>query len=348
MTVTIVRGVTADDAVNASSITGTLPVVNGGTGATSATAYAVITGGTTSTSPYQSVSGVGTSGQVLTSNGTGTLPTWQAGGGGAAAAGTLTGTTLASNVVNSSLQTVGTISTGVWNGTAIDVAHGGTGDTSLTAYAILAGGTTSTGAVQSISGVGTSGQLLVSNGASALPTWQSVSATTALNLFNTVAVTVTDTTGRMTLPAQPRFFALNDLSEASNNITGDGTLATVVFQTVVTNVGSYYDNTTGIFTAPVTGFYTFNSMIIASSMAAAAARNVQLYFSVNNAVSNLRYGYYGTTSPANSNDILGLSFSDNLQLTANDTVRVKFAVVGGSKDVSLLGAAVRFSGALLG
>ncbi len=53
----------------------------GGTGIASATAYAVICGGTTSTNPFQNVSGLGTAGQVLTSNGAGTLPTWQAGGG---------------------------------------------------------------------------------------------------------------------------------------------------------------------------------------------------------------------------------------------------------------------------
>ncbi len=54
----------------------------------------------------------------------------------------------------------------------VTVAQGGTGDATLTAYAVLCGGTTTTGAVQSVSGVGTSGQVLVSNGASALPTWQ--------------------------------------------------------------------------------------------------------------------------------------------------------------------------------
>lgn len=54
----------------------------------------------------------------------------------------------------------------------ITVAKGGTGDASVTAYAVLCGGTTSTGVVQSVSGAGTSGQILTSNGASALPTWQ--------------------------------------------------------------------------------------------------------------------------------------------------------------------------------
>ena len=59
------------------NVTGTLPVANGGTGATSQTAYAVLAGGTTSTGAYQSVASVGTSGQVLMSNGAGALPTFQ-------------------------------------------------------------------------------------------------------------------------------------------------------------------------------------------------------------------------------------------------------------------------------
>lgn len=57
----------------------------------------------------------------------------------------------------------------------LGVAGGGTGATSQTAYAVLAGGTTSTGAYQSVSGLGTSGQVLMSNGAGALPSWQTVS-----------------------------------------------------------------------------------------------------------------------------------------------------------------------------
>lgn len=44
-----------------------------------------------------------------------------------AAAGTLTGTTLNSSVVSSSLTSLGTISTGVWAATDVAVAHGGTG-----------------------------------------------------------------------------------------------------------------------------------------------------------------------------------------------------------------------------
>ncbi|MFA6080756.1 MAG: hypothetical protein WC753_04770 [Candidatus Gracilibacteria bacterium] len=46
------------------------------------TAYAVICAGTTATGALQNVSGLGSAGQVLTSNGAAALPSWQAGGAG--------------------------------------------------------------------------------------------------------------------------------------------------------------------------------------------------------------------------------------------------------------------------
>jgi len=75
-------------------------------------------------------------------------------------ASTLTGTTLNATVVSSSLTSVGTIATGVWSGTAIAVAKGGTGATSasITAFNNITGysaagatGTTSTNLVFSTS-----------------------------------------------------------------------------------------------------------------------------------------------------------------------------------------------------
>lgn len=60
-----------------SNVSSTLPVANGGTGRASHTAYAVLCGGTTSTGAQQSVAALGSSGQVLTSNGAGALPTFQ-------------------------------------------------------------------------------------------------------------------------------------------------------------------------------------------------------------------------------------------------------------------------------
>lgn len=62
---------------NAANVTGTVLVANGGTGMTTTTPYAVFAGGTTATGNHQQVSGLGSSGQVLTSNGAGALPSWQ-------------------------------------------------------------------------------------------------------------------------------------------------------------------------------------------------------------------------------------------------------------------------------
>jgi hypothetical protein len=94
-----------------------------------------------------------------------------------AAAGTLTGDTLASNVLSSSLTSVGTITTGTWNGSTIAIANGGTGQTTkaaafdalspmTTAGDIVYGGTNGTGTRLA---KGTDGQVLVL--ASGVPKW---------------------------------------------------------------------------------------------------------------------------------------------------------------------------------
>lgn len=71
-------------------------------------------------------------------------------------------------------------------GSPLIVAQGGTGVSSLTPFAVLAGGTTSTNPVQSIASVGTTGQVLTSNGAGALPTFQNTSVNNS-GLINQLA-----------------------------------------------------------------------------------------------------------------------------------------------------------------
>lgn len=95
--------------VFATTFTGALS--GNATTATSATTSTNVAGGAVGSLVIQTGAGAtgfvaaGTSGYVLTSTGTSTAPTWQAAaGGGSTAAGTLTGTTLASNVVNASIS----------------------------------------------------------------------------------------------------------------------------------------------------------------------------------------------------------------------------------------------------
>jgi hypothetical protein len=79
-------------------------------------------------------------------------------------------------------------------GTAV-VAGGGTGNTTFTAFSVLCAGTTATGAFQNVVGVGTSGQVLQSNGAGLLPTWATIPGATSAALTKTDDTNVTLTLG---------------------------------------------------------------------------------------------------------------------------------------------------------
>lgn len=70
------------------------------------------------------------------------------------------------------LAEVGTLTAGTWNADTITVPYGGTGSTTLASNYLLLGNGAS--AVKTVSGQGTSGQSLVSNGAGSAPSWQSV------------------------------------------------------------------------------------------------------------------------------------------------------------------------------
>jgi len=89
-------------------------------------------------------------------------------------------TTSVGNITTlSNLTTIGTITSGVWSGTTIAVAKGGTGSTTLASNQILLGN--GTGNIGIVSGFGTSGQFLTSNGAGSAPTWQTSSVSQSDN-----------------------------------------------------------------------------------------------------------------------------------------------------------------------
>lgn len=92
----------------------------------------------------------------------------------------------------------------------LTVGRGGTGSGTHTAYAVLAGGTTATGALQSIASVGSSGQVLTSNGAAALPTFQNVAGTGTVN---------SGTAGRLSLYATSTNAVSDTYVQNSQNIT---------------------------------------------------------------------------------------------------------------------------------
>ena len=78
-------------------------------------------------------------------------------------------TTLGSTVVSSSLTSVGTIATGVWNGTAIGVAYGGTGLTSVAKGTVLVANDTNT--ITALDGGGSNDGLLAYTASSDTIAW---------------------------------------------------------------------------------------------------------------------------------------------------------------------------------
>jgi hypothetical protein len=107
--------------------------------------------------------------------------TWLTAGTGLTIAGTTITATGSGGTVTNVSGTANQVA--VANGTTTPVISldGPHNFTTQTAYAVICGGTTGTGALQSVSGLGTSGQVLTSTGAGALPTWQDVPAGTTLD-----------------------------------------------------------------------------------------------------------------------------------------------------------------------
>lgn len=89
---------------------------------------------------------------------------------------TISGAQTLTNKSIAGSQITGNISGNAGNVSGVVLpANGGTGLSSLTAYGLIAAGTTSTGNFQQI-GLGTSGHVLTSNGPGALPTFQAIAA----------------------------------------------------------------------------------------------------------------------------------------------------------------------------
>jgi len=182
-------------------------------------------------------------------------------------------------------------------GTDVSVADGGSGRSSSTAYAVICGGTTSTGAHQSIASVGTSGQVLTSNGAAALPTFQASGAGTPSSMFQ------------------------SNKASAANNVTGNGAVYTLSATTAVFDTGSDFNDTTSTYTAPSTAKYQFNWNAGLTSLSGAGFSETEID------TSNTRYrknsdGAIGSPTAGSG------GFSVLADMDSADTAVFKIAVFG--------------------
>lgn len=132
--------------------------------------------------------------------------------------------------VQTNITELGTITLGTWNGSTITVPFGGTGDTSFTAFSVICAGTTATGNFQNVSGLGLSGQVLTSNGAGFLPTWQNAAGTGTVNsgTINDLAYYAASTNAVSPLPTGNNGVLVTSNSGAPSILAGSGTTGTVL------------------------------------------------------------------------------------------------------------------------
>jgi len=121
------------------------------------------------------------------------------------------------------------------------------------------------------------------------------------------------------------FLAYN--SATDTNVTGNGTFATVDFDTEVFDRGGNFASDT--FTAPVTGRYRFSASVRAQQLTNATSVNLRL------ATSNRNYllHYYDAAAIAGNADILfgGSVLAD---MDAGDTALIQLAVTGIGADTA--------------
>jgi len=133
------------------------------------------------------------------------------------------------------LATVGTIGTGVWEGTEIGAAYGGRGTTSQSEFRVVLGGGASGLSIATSTGV--AGQFLTSNGEGTNPSWQTSAIDTSLNytwtgqnLFLGNNVGIATATPAVTLSVQGDGLFSGTLSAgnliATNTLKVGGTLFT--------------------------------------------------------------------------------------------------------------------------
>jgi hypothetical protein len=146
---------------------------------------------------------------------------------------------------------------------------------------------------------------------------------------------VISSTGQLGTSVIPAFAALQSSNIA--NVTGDGSAYTPIFDTVIQQSGSGYNNGTGTFTAPIAGFYSFTASISFSGIGAAHTSMVGAF---NTSLASTFWGNIDQNPfPISNAGVLNITSAAIIYLPASATVSYIVAVAGGTKTVGIQGAA---------
>jgi len=123
-------------------------------------------------------------------------------------------------------------------------------------------------------------------------------------------------------------YFIANISSPIGNVTGNGNLYSIIFDSVIENKLGNYDNTTGVFTCSLTGLYSF-SVTIAVDNGVSAFNGGGFKFIFNGSV----YSFVGNLIqlPATSSTWI-MSKEIVLPMTAGDTLGIQVQVDGGPAD----------------
>jgi hypothetical protein len=159
--------------------------------------------------------------------------------------------TMSTQAANNVAITGGTI-TGI---TDLAVTDGGTGRDSAVAYAPICGGTTDIAPQQSVVSIGTTGQVLMSNGAGTLPTFQTISisgwtlttktANFTASIDNVILCDATSGAITITLPTATsnanKIYSVKKIDNSANTVTIDGNASETIDGALTQVISSQYD-----------------------------------------------------------------------------------------------------------
>lgn len=125
-------------------------------------------------------------------------------------------------------------------------------------------------------------------------------------------------------------------SASTLNFTGDATLDTIVSDTEIFDRNGDYNNGTGVFTAPIDGFYLFTPRVLLFGLT--VAHN---YFYMKIQSSNRDYfgGQINIGAVMDSLGYYSFGMSQVVDMDATDTAVVQIIVSGGAKVVDVYGGA---------